>query len=113
MCGALHPGLRRYEGGRGADAVQDSIDFYAARINRHIYAGRQDSVIIDLTPRFYQALSRRDTLLCRLLGVSVAQAWLELENRDSVSRYIEMLRPYMAGVEGGSAFIIYYNMLGG
>lgn len=97
----------------GADAVQDSIDFYAARINHHIYAGRQDSVVIEMTPRFYRALSARDTVVCRLLGVSVAQAWLELENRDSVSRYIEMLRPYMAGVEGGSAFIIYYNMLGG
>lgn len=97
----------------GADAVQDSIDFYAARINRHIYAGRQDSVVIEMTPRFYQALSRRDTLLCRLLGVSIAQAWLELEHRDSVSRYIDLLRPYMAGVEDGSAFIIYHSMLGG
>ena len=100
-------------GGAKSGADTDSTDFYAARINRHIYSGRQDSVIIDLTPRFYQALSRRDTLLCRLLGVSIAQAWLELEHRDSVSRYIDLLRPYMAGVEDGSAFIIYHNVLGG
>lgn len=93
--------------------VKESFDYYAERINRYIYAGRQDSVVIDMTPHFYRAISRRDTAVCQLLGASIAQAWLELENRDSVSRYIEMLQPYMAGVEGGSAFIIYYNMLGG
>ena len=105
-CGGTGSGAKS-----GADT--DSTDFYAARINRHIYSGRQDSVVIEMTPRFYRALSARDTVVCRLLGVSIAQAWLELENRDSVSRYIDLLRPYMAGVEGGSAFIIYYNMLGG
>lgn len=93
-------------------AVKDTTAYYAARINRHIYSGRQDSVIIEMTPHFYRALSARDTVVCRLLGVSIAQAWLELENRDSVSRYIEFMRPYMAGVEDGSAFIIYHNVLG-
>lgn len=92
--------------------VKESFDYYAERINRYIYAGRQDSVVIDMTPHFYRAISRRDTAVCQLLGASIAQAWLELENRDSVSRYIEMLQPYMAGVDDGSAFIIYHNMLG-
>lgn len=105
-CSEAEPDLR---GG----IVKESFDYYAERINRYIYAGRQDSVVIDMTPHFYRAISRRDTAVCQLLGASIAQAWLELENRDSVSRYIEMLQPYMAGVEGGSAFIIYYNMLGG
>ena len=95
-----------------ANADKDTIAFYAAHINRHIYSGRQDSVIIEMTPHFYRALSVRDTVVCRLLGVSIAQAWLELENRDSVSRYTELMRPYMAGVEDGSAFIIYHNVLG-
>lgn len=104
-CSEAEPDLR---GG----IVKESFDYYAERINRYIYAGRQDSVVIDMTPHFYRAISRRDTAVCQLLGASIAQAWLELENRDSVSRYIEMLQPYMAGVDDGSAFIIYHNMLG-
>lgn len=99
--------------GQGSNAGKDSIAFYSARINSHIYSGRQDSIVIEMTPHFYRALVTRDTVVCRLLGVSIAQAWLELENRDSVSRYIDILRPYMADIESGSAFIIYQNMLGG
>lgn len=104
---------RKADSNKETKAAKDTTAYYAARINRHIYSGRQDSVIIEMTPHFYRALSARDTVVCRLLGVSIAQAWLELENRDSVSRYIDRLHPYMAGVEGGSAFIIYHNVLGG
>lgn len=111
-CGGPDTG-RKADAGKSPDADKDSIAFYAAHINRHIYSGRQDSVIIEMTPRFYRALAARDTVVCRLLGVSITQAWLELEDRDSVSRYIELMHPYMAGVEDGSAFIIYHNVLGG
>lgn len=37
-----------------ANADKDTIAFYAAHINRHIYSGRQDSVIIEMTPHFYR-----------------------------------------------------------
>lgn len=91
---------------------KDSADYYADLINRHIYSGRQDSVIIDMTPRFYKAISDRDSAICRLLGASIAQAWLQTENRDSASKYIGIVAPYMENVEKGSSFTIYHNMLG-
>lgn len=106
-CSCSHHGRNSY-----AIKNNDSIDYYATLINRHIHSGRQDSVIVDMTPRFYKAMTNHDSAVCQLLGASIAQAWLQTENKDSVRKYIDLLSPYMKNVEDGNAFIIYHNMLG-
>lgn len=59
--------------------------------------GMYDSIIVMARPNLHKAMAAHDTLAVLYAGVYTAQAFLTLEEMDSVRRYMNLIAPFRAG----------------
>lgn len=88
------------------------IDGYIGRWNRYNQAGEFDSVVITAVPLLQEALEAGDTLAVSWVGMQIAQAYLSMQQLDSVSVYIERLAPLIEHSAVSRVKPTYYSMLG-
>lgn len=96
----------------GAVASYEEINRMANTWNHHNATGHQDSIIIDTRPFLAKVMEKRDTVSAQYSLAFMAQAWLLLENRDSLDRYLALFEQWKTPELLPQIGIIYSNVLG-
>lgn len=96
----------------GAIASYEEINRMANTWNHHNATGHQDSIIIDTRPFLAKVMEKRDTVSAQYSLAFMAQAWLLLENRDSLDRYLSLFEQWKTPELLPHIGIIYSNVLG-
>ncbi|HIZ86158.1 MAG TPA: helix-turn-helix domain-containing protein [Candidatus Coprenecus stercoravium] len=90
----MSPGGTQTETGAGVVAEKSRLDELKQMWNHYSISGQHQALIDETRPEFYEFVRNGDTMEAMYSGVSIAQAWMMLENGDSVERYLEMIRPF-------------------
>lgn len=85
---------------------------YGEKWNEYNLAGKFDSVVVTTVPLFQSALAARDTLIASWSGIFIAQAYMSMQQLDSVAIYLEKLEPLLENCSQPNIMIAYYNTLG-
>lgn len=85
---------------------------YGDKWNEFNVAGDFDSVVSITVPFFQQSLHERDTLMAVWSGIFIAQAYMSMQNLDSVRLYLDRLTPIIADCSNSMIMIAYYSTLG-
>lgn len=91
---APSPGGIQQETGAGVVAEKSRLDELKQMWNHYSISGQYQALIDETRPEFYEFVRNGDTMAAMYSGVSIAQAWMMLENGDSVERYLDMIRPF-------------------
>lgn len=85
---------------------------YGEKWNEYNIAGNFDSVVITTVPLFEQAVRTDDTLVASWSGIFIAQAYMSMQELDSVAVYLDRLAPLMKDCSNCNIMIAYYSTLG-
>ena len=91
---------------------QEMLQVYGDKWNEFNVAGDFDSVVSITVPFFQQSLQERDTLMAVWSGIFIAQAYMSMQNLDSVRLYLDRLTPFIADCSNSMIMIAYYSTLG-
>lgn len=91
---------------------QEMLQVYGDKWNEFNIAGNFDSIVIITVPFFRQSLHERDTLVAVWSGIFIAQAYMSMQNLDSVRMYLDRLTPFIADCSNSMIMIAYYSTLG-
>lgn len=75
-------------------------------------SGQYDSLVIETRPFLHQFIREGDTLSVLYSGVFMAQAFLFLEDNDSLSQYLNLMSNYLPGNDDPRLHAIYCNIAG-
>lgn len=76
-----------------------ALDSVKSLWDRYTRAGKYDSLILKMRPYFTEAYQREDTLSVIYSGVFMAQAYLFVEDMDSLGYYLDKIAPYGESVD--------------
>lgn len=97
------------------DRTSDRMELivqYSERVNEYNVAGDFDSVVITTLPLFVQAVRDNDTLVASWIGIFIAQAYMSMQQLDSVAVYLERLEPMMENCTNFNIMMAYYSTIG-
>lgn len=101
--------------GKDTKYISESLDSIKIKWNRFHELGIYDSLIICTKPFLQTSISTHDTISVLYAGLRTAQAYLFLDNNDSASHYIAMVRQYDHDIENNpdiDLLTTYNNILG-
>lgn len=85
---------------------------YGEKWNEYNVAGNFDSVIVTTAPLFREALRDGDTLIAAWSGIFIAQAYMCMQELDSVGLYLEKLTPLVRNCTNTNIMITWCSTLG-
>lgn len=92
--------------------MHETLDSFRTEWNKMTFSGFYDSIISISKPYLMKSMEKRDTLSVVYSAIAIAQSYLQKEQNDSVSAYLDILAGYESNISEPKLGILLNNIKG-